>query len=537
MGSPIGGMQLGRAWSLFSNALAIYWVVKLLVALRRRGLRGSIKSVLNVAVAGASSIPFAAGKLQDKVNEEVAMIEKKMLGDGDANANITIPQQGKSPKEVQQIVADLKVLETGFEGGKQWGGVYHDTRADSERAALNTVQCDMLSAYNHSNALYPGTFPSVRKFEAEIIAMSVDLLHGTACGAVGLLASGGTESILIAMHAYREKAMAKGITKPNVIACVTAHPAIDKACHYFNIELIKLPADPDTQQLPPAAVGAAINANTICVYSSAPTFPHGVVDPIESLAAVADSRGVGLHVDNCLGGFWLSFMQQQGLGRKFKWDFELKGVTTISLDIHKYGCASKGASVIAFRDKDLRRAGWIPVKDGNTLYITPTLQGARSGAVMASAWGTIMHMGREGYLALAQRLHTLHSQLKEIVRNTKGIQLVADPDLSIVAIQADEEGLNIYALATLLDRRGWNTFTSSKPAAMAICIGERHDEVLKVWEEDLHDSLKELRANPDVKPEGDAGVYGTADLLPDQILDDVMKSYLDVKLTVKPKVV
>jgi sphinganine-1-phosphate aldolase len=260
-----------------------------------------------------------------------------------------------------------------------------------------------------------------------------------------------------------------------------------------------------------------------------------VVDPIEDLALLCRQRKIGLHVDNCLGGFWLSFMQQQGLGRKFKWDFEVEGVTTISIDIHKYGCASKGASVIAFRDPSLRRASYVPVKDGNTLYITPTLQGARSGAVIAAAWGTIIHIGRDGYLRLSRRLHELHSRLKDVVRQTKGIRLLCDSDLSIVPIASDDPSINIYALATLLDKRGWNTFTSGKPAAMAICIGERHEEVLDLWVTDLEECMAELWANPNVKLEGDSAVYGTADLLPDQILNDVLKSYVDVKLTVKPK--
>ena len=146
-----------------------------------------------------------------------------------------------------------------------------------------------------------------------------------------------------------------------------------QACHYFNIELIKLPADPVTQQLPPDAVKAALTANTIAVYASAPTFPHGVVDPIEALSAVCLEHGTGLHVDNCLGGFYLSYMHRQKLGRSFEWDFLVPGVTSISVDIHKYGCASKGASVICFRNKELRSGSYVPVKDGNMCdaYIIP----------------------------------------------------------------------------------------------------------------------------------------------------------------------
>jgi len=239
-------------------------------------------------------------------------------------------------------------------------------------------------------------------------------------------------------------------------------------------------------------------------------------------------------VDNCLGGFWLSYMQKQGLGREFRWDFQVEGVTTISIDIHKYGCSSKGASVIAFRDKALRRASYVPVKDGNTLYITPTLQGARSGAVIAAAWSTLMHMGHDGYLKSAKQLHEVHARLKAVVQQTEGIRLLCDADLSVVPIASDDPKLNIYSLATLLGKKGWNMFTSSRPAAMAVCVGERHEDLLDGWVADLQESLAELRANPNIAPEGDSAVYGSADLLPDQILDEVMKSYADTLVTVKP---
>ena len=159
-----------------------------------------------------------------------------------------------------------------------------------------------------SNMLYPDVFPGARKFEAEIVAMVLDMLHGSSANAVGLLSSGGTESILLAILAYREQGKKRGIENPEVLAGISAHPALMKACHYFGVKLIKLPICPKTLQLLPETVSRAINRNTVAIYASAPTFTHGIVDPIEKLADLALRNNIGCHVDNCLGGFLLSYM-------------------------------------------------------------------------------------------------------------------------------------------------------------------------------------------------------------------------------------
>eukprot|EP00658_Telonema_sp_P-2_P018393 TRINITY_DN17220_c0_g1_i2.p1 TRINITY_DN17220_c0_g1~~TRINITY_DN17220_c0_g1_i2.p1 ORF type:complete len:386 (-),score=97.86 TRINITY_DN17220_c0_g1_i2:145-1302(-) len=366
--SPAMSSRFLVVWRLFGHLSAVYLLVRAMRAMHAMGLRASVKAVLNVAVSGASQLPGGGAMLEIALKKEVDQIEKNMLGDGDETAITTLPPIGLPAKAVLEQITTLKTLgERGFKSGKQWGGIYH---AHEQRESLAQLQSEAWSACNHTNALYPGVFPSIRKFEAEIIAMVLGIVHGKEAGAVGLLTSGGTESILIAMHAYREQGVARGISSPEVICSVTAHPALDKACHYFGMKLLKISQDPVSQQLPPESVRAAIGPNTVAVYASAPSFSHGVVDPISDLSAICLGKNIGLHVDNCLGGFWLSFMQRQGLGRDFQWDFELPGVTTISVDVHKYGFSAKGASVVAFRNNELRRGSYVPVKDGSTLYIT-----------------------------------------------------------------------------------------------------------------------------------------------------------------------
>jgi len=345
-----------------------------------------------------------------------------MLGEGDPAAQLELPSSGMPAADVITTVTDLKKKEESFyTDAKKWAGIYHDV--SEKGGVLTDLQNTIWGMFNSTNALYPAVFPSIRKFEAEIVAMCLDLLHaGRSSGfhgnnirdsqqPVGLLTSGGTESILIAVHAYRELARTRGIEDPEIVCCVTAHPALDKASHYFGVRLVKVDADPSTQQLPVESTRKALTKNTVAIYASAPTFPHGVVDPIEELSSLAVENHVGLHVDNCLGGFYLSFLQRQGLF-KHKFDFELPGVTTISIDVHKYGFASKGVSVVAFRSPELRRLSYIPVSDGLTLYITPTLQGARGGATMATAWATMLHIGADGYAKAAAELREVEQAIK-----------------------------------------------------------------------------------------------------------------------------
>lgn len=530
-----------KRFAMLEHLIVLWLFSRIIRQIRRQGLAAFFRAFLNMALKSAKSVPGVSGAVQQEVNKEVEKIEKNMLGDGDPNALVSIPQKGMATGDILKLAKDMKDKEEGFYvSGKKWAGIYH--AVTDKQDLLTKFQIDMWGMYASTNALYPGVFPSVRKFEAEIVSMCIDLLHGRSLGgvsgqdAVGLLTSGGTESILIAIHAYREQANERGVTDPEIICCVTVHPALDKAAHYYGVRLVKILADQKTQQMDVAAARSAISANTVAIYASAPTFPHGVVDPIEELSALALEKGLGLHVDNCLGGFYLSFLQRQGLFKR-KFDFELPGVTTVSIDVHKYGFASKGVSVVAFRNPELRRLSYVPVMDGLTLYITPTIQGARGGAVMAQAWGTILHYGMDGYTKAIRHLYDIEQGFKKAVEETPGVRPLCNADLSVLPIASDEEGIDIYVVASLLEKRGWNMFTARDPPCMSVCFGERHGDLMQSWVEDLRDCLAEIRRNPGKKPEGDAAVYGAAKALPPDILGDVMRGYVDIKMKVKKKVI
>jgi sphinganine-1-phosphate aldolase len=358
-------------------------------------------------------------------------------------------------------------------------------------------------------------------------------VHGHDVGACGLLASGGTEAVLIAALAYRESARKRGITNPQIICALSAHPAIVKACHYFGMELIKVPLDPKTKALRAAAVRPYLTSNTVAIYASAPSFAHGVIDEIVELGELAMTRGIGLHVDNCLGGFLLSFMAREGLLAK-PFDFAIAGVTSMSIDVHKYGCAPKGASVVAFRDPALRRLTYVPSTDGcEGLYVTPTIQGSRSGANIAAAWATLVHVGAKGYGAKAVAITECLEKIKAFVRKTPELQLCADADACVVPVCSDK--LDVYALATHLEDKGWKVFTGQKPATVTFPVGDQTPAVVEQLLVDLGASVTYLREHPEFKAKGNAAVYGAAAATPDEVLDSVLRGYVDLTLKVKPR--
>jgi glutamate/tyrosine decarboxylase-like PLP-dependent enzyme len=263
--------------------------------------------------------------------------------------NRTLPADGRPRAAILDELRTMAAEEDAFwETGKCSGTMYC---GDHDHYAFLT---EAFGLYAHVNALQRDMCPSATRFEGEIIAMGLDLFNAdavTGTEPVGLVTSGGTGSITHAMLAYREHAaQERGIKHPNVVKPETAHPAFDKACHLFGIELRIAPIVPETAQVDVAAMAELIDDQTLAIVGSACNYGYGTIDPIAELGQLALDRGVGLHVDCCLGGFILPFGQELGLDIPVS-DFRVPGVTTISADTHKYGYALKGTSILMFADK------------------------------------------------------------------------------------------------------------------------------------------------------------------------------------------
>jgi glutamate/tyrosine decarboxylase-like PLP-dependent enzyme len=310
--------------------------------------------------------------------------------------------------------------------------------------------------FAHVNSLQRDMCPSSTKFEAEIIAMTLDLLHAdTVEGAepAGLVTTGGTGSIAHAMLAYREHAREhRGVTRPNVIKPETAHPAFDKACHLFGIELRKAPIDPVTTLVDVRWAEDHVDDQTVAIVGSACNYGYGTIDPIAELSEVALRHGVGLHVDGCLGGFILPFGQELGYDIPV-FDYRIPGVTSISADTHKYGYALKGTSVLTFRDKALRNAQYFFLTDwSGGKYCSPGMEGSRSGGLLAATWASMVQLGREGYRRYAKQIFETSAAMQEAVRSHPELRLLGRPTF-VFCFTSDV--FDVYHVNDFMRTRGW----------------------------------------------------------------------------------
>jgi len=378
----------------------------------------------------------------------------------------TLPEQGTPRAEILDELHTMATEEdAAWETGKCSGTMYC---GDHDHYAFLT---EAFGRFAHVNALQRDMCPSATKFEAEIIAMTLDLLHAEAVAdgePVGLLSSGGTGSISHAMLAYREHGAAhRGIRHPNVIKPETAHPAFDKACHLFGIDLRVAPVDPVTTQVDTAWVDGHIDDDTVAIVGSACNYGYGTIDPIGDLAELALQRGVGLHVDSCLGGFILPFGQELGYDIPV-FDYRLPGVTSISADTHKYGYALKGTSVLTFRDKALRNSQYFFRTDwSGGKYCSPGMDGSRSGGLIAATWASMVQLGREGYRHYARDIFETAATMQEAVRSHAELRILGNPTF-LFSFTSDE--FDIYHVNDFMRERGWRFNGQQYPNALHMAV-------------------------------------------------------------------
>lgn len=408
-----------------------------------------------------------------------------------------------------------------WEDGLVSGAVYNGDAAHID--FLNRVY----ALNSQSNPLHADVFPSIAKFEAEIVAMTANMLGGGAAEVCGTVSSGGTESILLAMKTYRDYARAKkGITAPEMIVPVTAHAAFDKAAQYFNIQLVHIPVDGNFRADVDAA-RRAVTRNTIVIVGSAPSFPHGMIDPINELSELARERGIGFHTDACLGGFVLPFAEKLGYPVP-PYDFRLPGVTSMSADTHKYGYAAKGTSVVLYRGRELRHYQYFTATDwAGGLYFSPTLSGSRPGALSAACWASMLALGEEGYCQATRRILETAAQIKAGICDIPELHILGDP-LWVIAFGS--KTLDIYKVMDFMARRKWSLNGLHKPSAvhLAVTLRQTQPGVAERFIHDLRDAVAYCKSHPEDKGEM-APVYGLAANLPLRgVVSDILKRYIDV---------
>jgi glutamate/tyrosine decarboxylase-like PLP-dependent enzyme len=348
------------------------------------------------------------------------------------------------------VLDELRALRDGdlpTHGGRTLAYVY-----DSAVPGLDELAASAHAMASSVNGLDPTAFPSLLRLENDVVAMASGLLGGSEA-TVGTVTSGGTESCLLAVLAARDSR--PGVSAPAMVVPETAHAAFHKAAHYFGVRVVAVPVDPVTFRADAAAMAAAIDDDTVLVVASAPSYAHGVVDPVTEIAAAALRAGVRCHVDACIGGWVLPYFRRLGVDVP-PFDFSVPGVTSVSVDLHKYAYCPKGTSVLLHASADLRRAQYFASADwpGYTM-LNSTTQSTRSGGPLAAAWAVTRHLGDAGYLDLAGKTLGAVRGILDGIKGIDGLRVLGHPDSTLIAVTADRDDVDVFTVADEMKARNW----------------------------------------------------------------------------------
>ena len=420
----------------------------------------------------------------------------------------TIPAHGR---EADEVLAELRARKDGdarFREGRTWSLVYY--ASDAHHALLQQAH----NTYIAENALSPIAFQSLRSLEAQVVQATVAMLHGDD-KAVGSMTSGGTESLILAVKTWRDRARRRRpwIRRPNIVLPASAHPAFDKAGHLLDITLRRVPVLADGKA-DVAAMRQRVNRNTVLLVGSAPQYPHGTVDPIPELGDLALHKHLPLHVDACFGGFILPWLEKLGVSMP-AWDFRVPGVRSISADLHKYGYAAKGASTLLFRDmSDMRDMFFVQTDWMGGIYASPGLGGTRPGGPIAAAWAALQVMGEDGYLAKAEQAWEVAQRLRVGIAGIDGLYVLGCPESTIVTWAAQAGGPDVYAIADQLQERGWSVDRQQSPPCVHCSTNGTNLPVVDQYLADLAQAAVHVRAHPELANTGEAAMYGTMAKVP-----------------------
>ncbi|XP_062959065.1 sphingosine-1-phosphate lyase 1 isoform X1 [Cynocephalus volans] len=461
-------------------------------------------------------------EIQEKLNEakdDIRKITSFLTVDKDYVK--ALPSKGLSLPAVLEKLKEYSSMDVQWQEGRASGAVY------SGEENLTELLVKAYGDFAWSNPLHPDIFPGLRKIEAEIVRITCSLFNGgpDSCGCV---TSGGTESILLACKAYRDLALEKGIKTPEIVAPQSAHAAFNKAASYFGMKMVWVPLT-KMMEVDVRAMRRAISRNTAMLVCSVPQFPHGVIDPVPEVAKLAVKYKIPLHVDACLGGFLVVFMEKAGYPLEQPFDFRVKGVTSISADTHKYGYAPKGSSVVLYSDKKYRNYQYFVDADWQGgIYASPNIAGSRPGGISAACWAALMHFGENGYVEATKQIIKTTRFLKSELENIKGIFVLGNPQLSVIALGSCD--FDIYRLFNLMTAKGWSLNQLQFPPSVHFCITLVHTRkrVAIQFLKDIRESVTQIMKNPKAKTTGKGAIYGMAQATIDRnMVVELCSAYLD----------
>ena len=412
----------------------------------------------------------------------------------------SLPQVGLSPEKVFQALEELRVNDVAWREGRAFSLAYH---AGAE--AISVAE-EAYRRFSGENALSTDAFPSLRQIQSDVVAMAGSWLGATSDSA-GFMTSGGTESILMAVKAARDRLLKeRTITQPNIVLPTSAHAAFDKACAYFGVESRRVAVGTDWRA-DVSAMRTCVDSNTVLIVASAPQYPQGVVDDVSGIAQVAIDHNINCHVDACMGGVTLAYLSRLGENIP-SWNLQVPGVSSISVDLHKFGYTSKGASVIMYASKYLRSfQGFVTDNWLGGVYASSGMLGTKSGGAMASAWAVMHHLGEDGYLRLTREAREATLQIASFISSNDQLCLRAQPQTTLICFGAkDPAALNVFAVADELARHGWYVDRQTPPDSLHCTVNAIHHDKISQFTHDLQLAINEVLAT---NKTGDKGSYGT----------------------------
>ncbi len=436
-----------------------------------------------------------------------------------------LPPTGLTRQDVLARLADYRAGDLAARGGRTFAYVYDAGRPDVD-ALSHEVYADFLDV----NGLDPTVFPSLLRMENEVVAIAAEHLGGGP-DTVGSFTSGGTESIILAVKAARDLARADRpeVTAPAVVMPTTAHAAFQKACHYLGVTAVLVDVDPVTFRADVAKTRAAITDQTVLIVGSAASYAHGVVDPITELGQLALETGTLLHVDGCIGGWLLPYFRELGVDVP-AFDLSVPGVTSLSVDLHKYAYAPKGASVVLYSDPGTRLKQFYACADwtGYTM-INATVQSTKSGGPLAAAWATLHAVGEQGYRELAATTLRATQQLVEGIDGVEGLRVLGRPEMALVALAADgADPVDVFEVCDEMAVRGWYVQAQlgyrDLPANIHLTLTAVSEQHVPTLLSDLVESVAKARTS--ATPLDPGLVEAVRSLDPDELADDVLGTLL-----------
>lgn len=400
-----------------------------------------------------------------------------------------LPNQGLDKQEIFHQLNEFKKTDADWKRGRVFSLLFYP----GEEAAA--VMQDAYSMFGLENGLNPTVFKSLKKMESDVLAFTANLLNAPD-SAVGSMTSGGTESIICAVKAAKSfaKSKNKSLVKGNIVMPESAHPAFNKAAHYFDLEVrvVKCLGDalePDMNQYL-----SFIDANTVLIIGSAPAYPHGHIDPLEELNKIALDKDLWLHVDACVGGFMIPFLEQLGYKMPL-FDFRLPGVSSISLDIHKYGYGPKGSSVIFYRNAEKRKKQFfVYTKWIGGLYVSPSVSGTRPGGAIAGSWAIMNFLGVDGYKKMAQATYDAAKKIQNAINSIEGLKVIGNPLTPVFSMKSTGK-LDIYRLGDELTELGWHLDRQLTPPSLHFSVSYGHVNFADEFIRDLHFAVNKLNTN------------------------------------------